>query len=134
LLAGHDEGIAMKHNKNLEQRTFLQDRFEILIKKQKTGQATFSELTELDDIVNKYATIREQILEEMHETKPPDESAERENLLYHPQKRTISILDKIRSFFDRMFIVKASAPFAFNERLLILQAVLQINMTLLLFY
>ena len=101
----------MKHQKNLEQRTFLQDRFEILIKKQKTGQATFTELTELDEIVNKYATIREKILEEMHDlTVPPDGPAENENFLYIPQKQSTSMLDKIRSFFERMFMIKTFDP------------------------
>jgi hypothetical protein len=103
----------MKHNKNLEQRTFLQDRFEILIKKQKTGQATFTELTELDEIVNKYAAIRDRILEEMHETTPPDGPVEKESPLYHPKKHTTRVLDKIKLFFDRIFIVKAPASFAF---------------------
>jgi hypothetical protein len=97
----------MKHNKNLEQRTFLQDRFDILIKKQKTGQATFTELTELDEMVNKYATIREKILEEMHDlTAPPDGPAENENFLFTSQKQSTSMLGKIRSFFERMFMVK----------------------------
>lgn|GEM_PF-756545 len=108
MLLTNNQGIAMKHHKNLEQRTFLQDRFEILIKKQKTGQATFAELTELDEIVNKYATIREKILEEMHDlTLPPDRPAENENLFNNPQKRSISVFSKIRSFFERMFMVKS---------------------------
>ena len=43
----------MSHRKPPERRTFLQDRLEILIKRQKTGKATFNELTELDAIVNR---------------------------------------------------------------------------------
>ena len=42
----------MSSKKQPERRTFLQDRFDILIKRQKSGKATFSELTELDEIVN----------------------------------------------------------------------------------
>jgi len=103
----------MKHNRNLEQRTFLQDRFDILIKKQKTGQATFSELTELDDIVNKYATIREKILEEMQEqTLPPDGPAKKnENPSSIVKRQPANILNTIRSFFERLFFIKTINPF-----------------------
>lgn len=97
----------MKHNKNLEQRTFLQDRFEILIKKQKTGQATFSELTELDDIVNKYTAIREKILEEMQGPGlPPDGPTENEKVPLISKEVPVSILDTIRSLFGRVFNTK----------------------------
>jgi len=96
----------MKHNKNLEQRTFLQDRFEILMKKQKKGQATFTELTELDEIVNRYATIREQILEEMHDiTAPPDGPAEN-GPHYITEKPGMRLVEKIQSFFKRVFMMK----------------------------
>lgn len=106
----------MKQHKKIEQRTFLQDRFDILIKKQKTGQATFSELTELDEIVNRYATIREKILEEMHELAgPPDGPADDGRQVYISKKQAVSLLEKIISFFGRMFILKlpvsATLPF-----------------------
>lgn len=55
----------MKNHKPIIRRTFLQERFEILIKKQKSGEATFSELTELDEIVNRDPNIRFSILEEL---------------------------------------------------------------------
>ena|SRR5271165_5035167 len=54
----------MNHRKKPERRTFLQDRFEILIKRQQTGEATFSELTELDEIVNRDPEIRDKIIRE----------------------------------------------------------------------
>ncbi|MFI5140645.1 MAG: hypothetical protein ACHQIM_22700 [Sphingobacteriales bacterium] len=54
----------MNNHKKPERRTFLQDRFEILIKRQKTGEATFNELTELDDIVNSDPEIRDKIIRE----------------------------------------------------------------------
>jgi hypothetical protein len=46
------------NNKPLIRRTFSQDRYEILIKRQKSGKATFSELTELDELVNRDPEIR----------------------------------------------------------------------------
>ena len=54
----------MAQRKQLERRTFLQDRFEILIKRQKSGEATFNELTELDEIVNRDPEIREKVIRE----------------------------------------------------------------------
>jgi hypothetical protein len=50
--------------KKLERRTFSQDRYYILIKRQKAGQATFNELTELDEIVNRVPDIREKVIME----------------------------------------------------------------------
>lgn len=52
----------MSHRKPLERRTFSQDRYEILIKRQRSGKATFNELTELDEIVNRDPSIREKVL------------------------------------------------------------------------
>ena len=54
----------MSHRKKPERRTFLQDRFDILIKKQKKGEANFNELTELDAIVNSDPDIRKRIIME----------------------------------------------------------------------
>ncbi|GAC1302066.1 MAG: hypothetical protein NVSMB24_06000 [Mucilaginibacter sp.] len=89
----------MKHNKNIEQRTFLQDRFEILIKKQQAGTATFLELTELDDIVNRHAAIRETILQEMREADgPPDTPAEKD-VGFAAKKQTGSLFSRLKSFF-----------------------------------
>ncbi|MFB9844193.1 hypothetical protein [Mucilaginibacter ginsenosidivorans] len=53
--------------KKLERRTFSQDRYYILIKRQKAGTATLSELTELDEIVNRVPDIREKVLRENFE-------------------------------------------------------------------
>lgn len=89
----------MKHNKNLEQRTFLQDRFEILIKKQQAGTATFLELTELDDIVNRHAAIRETILQEMREADgPPDKPVEKDTS-FAAKKQTGSLFNRLKLFF-----------------------------------
>lgn len=91
--------VIMKHNKHLEQRTFLQDRFEILIKKQQAGTATFLELTELDDIVNRHATIRETILQEMREADGPPNTPVEDDARFAAKKQTGSLLSRLKSFF-----------------------------------
>jgi hypothetical protein len=98
----------MKHNKKLEQRTFLQDRFEILIKKQKKGNATFSELTELDEIVNANAIIRQKIMREMEEFDGPSNNPIKENQSFAPKKQSLGLLDLIKSFITRLFISKSA--------------------------
>lgn len=90
----------MKHNKHLEQRTFLQDRFEILIKKQQAGTATFLELTELDDIVNRHAAIRETILQEMREADGPPDPPVEKDIRFTSKKQTHSLVNRLKSFFD----------------------------------
>jgi hypothetical protein len=50
--------------KKLERRTFSQDRYYTLIKRQKEGKATFNELTELDEIVNRVPDIRDLVIRE----------------------------------------------------------------------
>jgi hypothetical protein len=57
-------GYKMSKQYQPERRTFLQDRFEILIKRQKNGTATFNELTELDEIVNRDPELREKVFRE----------------------------------------------------------------------
>ncbi len=93
----------MKHNKKLEQRTFLQERFEILIKKQKAGTATFNELTELDEIVNRNATIRDRILEEMQEFNGPSKGVEPQEFLLIDAKEPFNLWKKVKSFIGRIF-------------------------------
>src|SRR5476651_2425919 len=97
----------MKHHKQLERRTFLQDRFDILIKRQRSGTATFNELTELDDIVNRDPAIRESILVEMQEfDSPPDDQPPVEVPVIAPVKKR-SLFDIIWSFINRLFVVEA---------------------------
>ena len=93
----------MKHNKKLEQRTFLQDRFEILMKRQKAGRATFNELTELDEIVNRNAAIREKILEEMQEFNGPANDPEQEEVLSFSKKPFQSLWSLVKSFISRFY-------------------------------
>jgi hypothetical protein len=92
----------MKHRKHLEQRTFLQDRFEILIKKQRKGTATFLELTELDDIVNRYAVIRDTILDEMRDTEGYSDGMVKKDIQYTAKKPANSLLDYAKSLFRRL--------------------------------
>ncbi|MBK0378846.1 hypothetical protein [Mucilaginibacter segetis] len=101
----------MKDHKPIERRTFLQDRFDILIKKQRNGQATFNDLTELDDIVNRVPSIRESILEEMHQYDHPAEppAADQTDLSKLPLKPQ-GLLEQLRSFINRLFISALYRP------------------------
>ena len=98
----------MKHHKHPEQRTFLQDRFEILIKKQRKGTATFLELTELDDIVNRYAVIRDTILDEMRDTEGHSNRTRKKDIQHTPKKTAVNLPDYIRSLFRRLVELFAS--------------------------
>jgi len=97
----------MKYHKQLERRTFSQDRFDILIKRQKSGKATFNELTELDDIVNRDPAIRESILEEMQALNDPPDSPKREEIIYTQPAKPQTLLDKIITFLNKLFITSA---------------------------
>lgn len=99
----------MHHHKQPERRTFLQDRLEILIKRQKAGTATFNELTELDAIVNADPEIRDRIIRESFF---PDEIIgsdggqndilKEENVLKTPPQR-YNWLQRIKAFINRIF-------------------------------
>jgi hypothetical protein len=97
----------MGHRKQPERRTFLQDRFDILIKRQKTGMATFSELTELDDIVNRDPELREKVIREsmlMEGTDDFDEPVHPTDngpILQPVQNR--NLLNRIKSLISRIF-------------------------------
>ncbi|XHR96009.1 hypothetical protein ACFJIV_04775 [Mucilaginibacter sp. UC70_90] len=96
----------MRHGKQLERRTFNQDRFEILIKRQKNGIATFNELTELDEIVNRDPEIREIVLEEMQDAdtpKPPDD--DQTQMIEKPVRK--SFIEKIKAFINRLFATES---------------------------
>jgi hypothetical protein len=93
----------MKYHKQLERRTFSQDRFDILIKRLKSGKATFNELTELDEIVNRDATIRESILEEMQAINDPPEPPKPDDIIYDQPAKKLTLLDKILAFINRLF-------------------------------
>jgi hypothetical protein len=93
----------MKHHKQLERRTFTQDRFDILIKRQKSGKATFNELTELDEIVNRDPAIRESILEEMQALSDPPDNPKQDDILTAQPAKPQTWFDKIMSFINRLF-------------------------------
>jgi hypothetical protein len=99
----------MKHHKQLERRTFSQDRFDILIKRQKSGKATFNELTELDEIVNRDPTIREGILEEMQSLNEPLDTPKQEDIIHNQPANPQTLLDKIIAFISRLFMIQVPA-------------------------
>ncbi|QTE39896.1 hypothetical protein ACRQ5D_33475 [Mucilaginibacter sp. P25] len=96
----------MRHGKQLERRTFNQDRFEILIKRQKNGTATFNELTELDEIVNRDPEIREIVLEEMQDADTPKLPDDNQIQMVEKPVRK-SFIEKIKAFIDRLFAVQS---------------------------
>jgi hypothetical protein len=98
----------MKNRKKLERRTFLQDRFEILIKKQKEGNASFAELTELDDIVNRNTIIRTQIFEEIQGVDNSSDDKTIEELPIKFVKGSPNVLEKIKVFLGKLFTLKIS--------------------------
>ncbi len=106
----------MKHPKQIKRRTYLEDRFEILIKKQELGTASFIELTELDEIVNCNPTIREKILEEMQDLNITKNNPEQEYKVYLQEERR-SLWSVIKTFISRMFIV-AARQFNFKSSIL----------------
>jgi hypothetical protein len=101
--------IAMGHRKQPERRTYLEDRLEILIKRQESGTASFNELTELDAIVNSYPEIRKRIIMEnllMGDTgdfNEPVNDPQKENM---PQLQTtprISFISRLKGIISRIF-------------------------------
>ncbi|HWZ02514.1 MAG TPA: hypothetical protein VNX40_02825 [Mucilaginibacter sp.] len=98
----------MNSKKQPERRTFLQDRFDILIKRQKSGKATFSELTELDEIVNRDPELREKVIRESmlmegydDFEEPMNQTQNEEPVLQHVSYR--SLLSRIKSLISRIF-------------------------------
>ena len=99
--------------KTLERRTFSQDRYYILIKRQKAGKATFSELTELDEIVNRVPDIREKVIIESFFTEPgtdgpSDPPADQNSVHSHPA-HSHNLAARIKSFFHRVFTLQIRA-------------------------
>jgi hypothetical protein len=104
----------MSHHKQPERRTFLEDRFEILIKRQKKGSATLSELTELDAIVNGDPQIRDRIIRESmlinadDEFNEPSNSLNLKDDLVKQKIRKQNMLSRITSLIGRLFNVQIS--------------------------
>jgi hypothetical protein len=99
----------MSHHKQPERRTFLQDRFDILIKRQKLGKATFNELTELDEIINADPVLREKIIrenllmEDDGDFNGQSNNLEKEENQFVQKVQHRSILKRIQSFLSRIF-------------------------------
>ena len=102
----------MSQRKPLIRRTFLQERYEILIKRQQSGTATFNELTELDDIVNRDPSIREIVLIENHFLDAADDDNELDPELLKDLIKPVkaqSWLSRIRAYMSRVFILPVSS-------------------------
>ena len=95
--------------KQLERRTFSQDRYDILIKRQKSGKATFKELTELDEIVNRVPDIREKVIMENF---MPDDDLPQDNPGETDLQRRIkhhqTIWSRVASLINHIFTVQIS--------------------------
>ena len=95
--------------KKLERRTFSQDRYYILIKRQKEGTATFNELTELDEIVNRVPDIRDLVIrenfgEDENETDTPPNAPLNQNstTTIHPLHHQ-NLWARIKNWINRNF-------------------------------
>lgn len=102
----------MSHRKLPERRTFLQDRLDILIKRQQSGKATFNELTELDEIVNSDPDIMKKIIlenmlvERMDDFIDPSGNLQkRENTNAQNIVRP-GLLNRIKSLIARIFTLQ----------------------------
>ncbi len=105
----------MSHlRKKLERRTYSQDRYYILIKRQKAGKATFKELTELDEIVNRVPDIRDIVIRESFMTEEDDINTSQNDpgnsdSLSAQSARPRNFWNRLRSFITRAFTSQISA-------------------------
>ena len=105
----------MSHlRKKLERRTYSQDRYYILIKRQKAGKATFKELTELDEIVNRVPDIRDIVIRESFMTGNTEDTDTRQNdsenddTPFKQSTRPKNFWMRIKSFITRAFTSQIS--------------------------
>ena len=99
--------------KKLERRTFSQDRYYILIKRQKEGKATFSELTELDESVNRVPDIRDLVIRENfgegdNETDNPTNEPPNQNMVSTSVSPHPNLLIRIKNWLNRAFEAEVS--------------------------
>jgi hypothetical protein len=92
-----------KGNRYIIRRTLSQERFEVLWKKHKNGHTTLKDLTEMDEIINRDAGVRQFVLEEMEGKDPLNDNNDMQNMLQQPVISHQSITDKIKAFFNRLF-------------------------------
>ena len=98
--------------KKLERRTFSQDRYYILIKRQREGRATFNELTELDEIVNRVPDIRDLVIREnfgqdSDDIDNPDDSANSNKILSRSLQHP-SLWERLKNWARHIFITPVS--------------------------
>ena len=100
------------HHKPLERRTYSQDRYYALIKRQKAGKATFKELTELDEIVNRVPDIRDLVIRESFMTNDPEDintpQNDAGNNPSHQSTQTRNFWNRIKYFITRAFTSQIS--------------------------
>jgi hypothetical protein len=95
--------VMVKDNRFVIRRTFSQERFEILIKKQKSGLATFKDLIELDEIVNRDPGIRRYVLEDMEKMDTPDDNQQNDVVPPQHVAQHLTLIDRIKTFFNYLF-------------------------------
>ena len=100
--------------KKIERRTFSQDRYYALIKRQKAGEATMRDLDELDEIVNRVPDIREKVLRENFEELVMDEDIDPDNGISNNKSKTPvtkprSIWTRLNIYFKRLFTLNIQA-------------------------
>ncbi len=105
----------MKHQKPLIRRTFLQERFIILMELKEKGIANFDELTELDELINRDPKLRDIILEEMEETNAPLNTPDN-NILHVAEVEPRNLIDRLSSFINGLFHFKKYSSTALLSR------------------
>jgi len=100
----------MKHEKPLIRRTFLQERFMILIERQQAGEATFAELTELDELVNRDPKLREIILEEMEEPVTPIDTPFNGEIKKTELRVNQSLIERVWNYIKNIHLLYKSDP------------------------
>jgi hypothetical protein len=99
-----------KGNRYIIRRTLSQERFEVLWEKRKNGQTTLKDLTEMDEIINRDAGVRQFVLEEMEGKNDLNENNDMQNMPQQPTVSHQSIADKIKAFFNRLFNIVTPNP------------------------
>jgi len=101
----------MSQHKPLIRRTFSQERYEILIKRQKEGRASFNELTELDEIVNRDPAIRKIVLIENHFIPGADDNSTNAGPVNEitKQPRHPHLFTWLKDLFERIFMLPATS-------------------------
>ena len=81
----------------------------ILIERQQAGEATFDELTELDELVNRDPKLRGIILEEMKEPTGPSDIPINDQLKKTEIPVQSSLIDRVWSFIKNIHLLYKSA-------------------------